>query len=177
MSRSPEHPTSRPAPPDREAQSPGGEPSAAQAQAMLAQAAGAARTLPAPVPAVLICYGILCAVGTFGTLGMHLAPYMTAPPGGLSPTVTILIFAFMWIGAAIIAGMVFRERWRRGLSTRWLVYIGVWAVLWVLGMTLGGTMLGMFIAPAFVVPFVIAVSTEAAKARDARQAQQAGAGR
>ncbi|WP_029089607.1 hypothetical protein [Brevibacterium album] len=160
--------------PERPASSESGAaqaPTPEQAQALLAQAAEAARTLPAPVPAALIGYGVLCTVGSFATLATHLAPHMTAPPAALPPFLTILLFSFAWILAAVLAMLVFRERWRRGLGRRWLMYMAVWAALWVLGMFLGATALGLVLAPAFIVVFMIAVTTEAKKAR-----QSGGAG-
>ncbi|UYG16958.1 hypothetical protein BRM3_00515 [Brachybacterium huguangmaarense] len=148
---------------------------AEQAQQMLDRAGRVARKLPSGTPAVLITYAGLCAVGTFTTIGLHLVELIPAAPG-VDPKLLVLIMAFAWVAVSLIPIWIFRDRWRRGLGVRWGVYIGLWALFWVAGVVLATTTMAIFLAPAFLVLFVVAITQEAARARQDQGAERTAGG-
>lgn len=139
-------------------------PTPEQARQMLADAQQVSRRTTDAVPAPLITYAILCVLGTMATLGMHLAARVVPTPSFNAPLVIIASMA--WVFVAILVPFLFRRPFRRGLAVRWYVYMGMWALLWTAGMFFGVELAGLFIAPAFLVVFMIAVTTEAKHSKE-----------
>lgn len=141
-----------------------------QARQLLADAERVGRRTVDAVPAPLITYAILCVLGTMSTLGIHLAARVITDTSFNAPLV-VVIASMAWVFVAILVPFLFRRPFRRGLAVRWYVYMGVWAALWAAGMFLGVEVAGLFIAPAFLVIFMIAVTTEARHAKADRTAE------
>lgn len=136
-------------------------PDGEEARRLLAEADGRSRRLPAAIPAAFITYSVLCAIGTFTVIGLHLAHRVPQVPG-FAPRVLVLVPALVWAGVAMVPSWLFRDRWRRGLGRRWIALMTVWGVLWIAGMVLADTGMALIIAPMFLVLFVVAVTGEAA---------------
>lgn len=136
-----------------------------QARRLLAEADGRSRSLPSAIPAAFITYGMLCVIGTFAVIGLHLAA-LVPESADFDPRLLVIIFALAWVAVAMIPLWIFRDRWRRGLGRRWIVLMVVWGALWAAGMILATTPLAIIIAPLFFVLFVIAVTGEAAALRN-----------
>lgn len=149
-----------------------GAPDDHQARRLLAEAEGRSRTLPAAIPAAFITFGMLCVIGAFAVIGLHLAA-LVPEAADFSPNLLVLVFSLVWVGVAMVPLWIFRDRWRRGLGRRWVALMAVWGVLWIAGMILATTTLAFVIAPLFFVLFVIAVTGEAA-ALKTRSRQGAG---
>ena len=145
---------------DSTQQGAGSDVTADEARRMLDQAGRIERRTTDAMPPVLITYAILCVLGTMTTLGLHVADRM-APDAEFNARLAVIVFSLAWVLAAIIVPMLFRRQFRRGLATRWYVYMGIWAVLWAAAMFLAGGLTGFFLAPLFVVLFVSAAATEA----------------
>lgn len=136
-----------------------------EARRLLAEAEGRSRSIPAVIPSAFITYAILCVIGTFAVLGLHLAELVPATED-FSPRLLMIVFSLVWVAVAMIPLMLFRDRWRRGLGRRWIVLMICWGVLWAVGMILAGTALALVIAPLFLVLFVVAVAGEAAALKE-----------
>ncbi|WP_193636188.1 hypothetical protein [Brachybacterium subflavum] len=145
-----------------------------QARRLLAEAEGRSRTLPAAVPAAFITFGMLCVIGAFAVIGLHLAA-LVPESTDFSPRLLVLVLSLVWVGVAMIPLWIFRDRWRRGLGRRWVALMAIWGVLWIAGMILATTTLALVITPLFFVLFVVAVTGEAAASK-ARRRQGAGRG-
>lgn len=145
---------------DRTQQGTGSHVTADEARRMLDEAGRIERRTADAMPPVLVTYAILCVLGTMTTLGLHVADRM-APDPDFNARVAVIVFSLAWVLAAIIVPMLFRRPFRRGLATRWFVYMGIWAVLWAAAMILAGGLTGFFLAPLFLVLFVTAAATEA----------------
>ncbi|MCG7308724.1 hypothetical protein [Brachybacterium sp. ACRRE] len=151
-----------------------GAPDDHRARRLLAEAEGRSRTLPAAIPAAFITFGMLCVIGAFAVIGLHLAA-LVPESADVAPNLLVLVFSLVWVGVAMVPLWIFRDRWRRGLGRRWIALMAVWGVLWIAGMFLATTTLAFVIAPLFFVLFVVAVTGEAA-ALKARSRQGAGRG-
>lgn len=133
---------------------------AAAARARLAEAADRGRSVPTAVPTVFITFGMLCVVGTMGTLGLHLVSRLGVTPD-FDPKLAVLIMTFSWIAVSILPTLLFRDRWRRGLGRRWLLLMGAWAVLWIVGVLVAESSLALVISPLFLLLFVMGLVAEA----------------
>ncbi|MCQ9368190.1 hypothetical protein NQ038_01415 [Brevibacterium sp. 50QC2O2] len=142
--------------------------SAQQAGELLDRVGDAERNTPTPVPAALISLGIMCAAASLYLLARYFDISEVSQPGSLSLETTLLIFLLAWIAVAIVILFLFRERWRRGMGLRWSIYIGCWAVLWILGLVVVPQAALLWIAPLFLPLLVIAVATEAGYSRRPR---------
>ena len=138
----------------------GAEVSPEEARRLLEQAGRIDRRTTDAMPPVLVTFAILCALGTMTTLGLHIAARVV-PDSDFNAPLAVIIFSMMWVLVAIIVPMLFRRPFRRGLATRWYVYMGAWALLWIAGMILAASLTGFFFAPTFLVLFVMAAATEA----------------
>lgn len=147
-------------------------PTAEDARRMLRDADRAAHRAPSQMPAALVSLGVLCATGSFGTTAMHLVSRIPAT-ASFSPVTSVIITSFAWILAGLVPILLVRDRWRRGLAARWLIAMGVWALLWVLGMVLASSILALVISPMFLVLFVVVFAHEASLARRDAQARSA----
>lgn len=139
---------------------PGTQMSPEEARRLLDQAGRIDRRTTDAMPPVLVTFAILCALGTMTTLGLHIAARVV-PDADFNAPLAVIIFSMMWVLVAIIVPMLFRRPFRRGLATRWYVYMGAWALLWIAGMILAASLTGFFLAPTFLVLFVMAAATEA----------------
>lgn len=155
---------------DPQAPTPEQVPTPEQARQMLADARQIERRTTDAVPAPLITYAILCVLGTMATLAIHLAARVVPDPSFNAPLV-VIVASMAWVFVAILVPFLFRRPFRRGLAVRWVVYMVIWAVLWAAGMFFGVETGGLFIAPAFLVVFMIAVTTEAKHAKAVRAAE------
>lgn len=144
-------------------------PTPEQARQMLHDAQQIERRTTDAVPSALIAYAILCVLGTMATLAMHLSARVVPDPSFNAPLV-VSIASMAWVFVAIVVPFLFRRPFRRGLAARWYVYMGLWAVLWTAGMFWGAELVGLFIAPLFLVVFMIAVTTEARHSKPPRSA-------
>lgn len=151
---------------DPQAPTPEQVPTPEQARQMLLDARQIERRTTDAVPAPLITYAILCVLGTMATLAIHLAARVVPDPSFNAPLV-VIIASMAWVFVAILVPFLFRRPFRRGLAVRWVVYM----VLWAAGMFFGVETGGLFIAPAFLVVFMIAVTTEAKHAKAVRAAE------
>lgn len=144
-------------------------PSNTEAQDMLARADRARRRAAPAVPALMIGYGVLCATGSLGTIGLHLAAMLPITAES-NPVLLVMLPVMAWIIVGMIATFLFRQRLRRGMNARWLVLMAVWGVLWVLGVLLAATFWGFLVAMFFLPLFVTAAASEAQHAKDAAAA-------
>ena len=142
----------------------GAEVSPEEARRLLEQAGRIDRRTTDAMPPVLVTFAILCALGTMTTLGLHLAARV-APDADFNAPLAVIVFSMMWVLVAILVPMLFRRPFRRGLATRWYIYMGAWALLWIAGMILAAGLTGFFLAPTFLVLFVMAAATEAKQYR------------
>ncbi|SMY10561.1 hypothetical protein [Brevibacterium jeotgali] len=150
----------------------GDRPTPEEARRMLADAARIGHRTPEAVPSVLISFAILCATGTMATLGVHLAARMI-PGSTFNAPLAVTLMAMAWVFVAIIVPFLFRRPLRRGLATRWLIYMGSWGVLWAASMLLGDSSAALVLAPLFLVLFMIAAATEAKRTRTAQAEEEA----
>lgn len=130
------------------------------ARRRLAEAEQRGRSVPTAVPAAFITYGMLCVLGTMSTLGLHLVSRL-GPTPGFDGKLAVLIATLAWVAVSILPTLLFRDRWRRGLGRRWLLLMGAWAVLWIVGVLVAESSLVLVIGPLFLALFVGALAAEA----------------
>lgn len=137
-----------------------------EAQELLAQADRARRSAAPAAPTLMISYGVLCATGSLGTIGLHLASQLPITAES-NPVLLVMLPVLAWIIVGMVPTFLFRQRLRRGMNARWLVLMAVWGVLWVLGVLLAATFWGFLVAMFFLPLFVTAAASEAQHAKDA----------
>lgn len=139
--------------------------SPAAAAELLAQAEKARTSIPASIPTAVVTLGILCAVGSFGSLTFAFATHVPTL-GGLDTRIAVTVLLVAWILGAAFIPLVFRTPWRHGLTVRWLIYMVAWALLWGAALFLP-TSLSMWVSALFISLFAIACGIEAKRARKA----------
>ena len=144
------------------------------ARRRLAEAEQRGRSVPTAVPAAFITYGMLCVLGTMSTLGLHLVSRL-GPTPGFDGKLAVLIATLAWVAVSILPTLLFRDRWRRGLGRRWLLLMGAWAVLWIIGVLVAESSLVLVIGPLFLALFVGALAAEASTVAARRAPTERGA--
>lgn len=139
--------------------------SPAAAAELLAQADKARTSIPASIPSAVVTLGILCAIGSFGSLTFSFATHVPTI-GGLDTRIAVTVLFVAWILGATFVPLVFRTPWRHGLAVRWLIYMVAWALLWGAAVFLP-TSLSMWVSALFISLFAIACGIEAKRARKA----------
>lgn len=139
-----------------------------QATALLAQAERARGTVPASIPSAVVTLGMLCAIGTLGSLAWRFAAQMPQI-NGFDAGLVVGVLIFCWILLATFLPMLFRAPWRRGLGVRWAIYCVIWSVLWGASASLPG-MAGLMASVLFIPLFAVACGIEAKHARTREEA-------
>ncbi|GAA1345872.1 hypothetical protein [Arthrobacter roseus] len=108
--------------------------SAENARGMLQQAdqLGASARTGAGWPQITMLLGI-GAISSLSLISFGLAARIS------DAAVTVPLIAMMiWLGIFMATGLFFGRSVKKGFGPRWITYIAIWGVLWVLSVSLGG---------------------------------------
>ncbi|MET0977988.1 MAG: hypothetical protein ABWX63_04155 [Paeniglutamicibacter terrestris] len=141
------------------------QPSAQAAAAMLQEAGrlGAAARTGASWPHICMLLG-LGAISSLSLISFWLVGRFDQ-----SLIVVPLLAMLAWLGIFMAMMLVFGRSTKRGFSKRWLSFMSIWAILWVIGVALGTTVavnqlwFTLCIAGAITINSVIGAWLEAQK--------------
>lgn len=147
--------------------------SAAEAQALLTEIHERRQSVPTSLPAAFVFFAIVCMIGTFGTLGLHLASLIPASDT-FSPLAAIIAALAGWFLAGLATILIFRtDRWQRGMAARWIAMLLAWTVLWVVGIVLYESRAVLIVSPLFIVLFIMAIAFQAQTNKRSREQARA----
>lgn len=140
--------------------------SADEARALLerAQQVGSATTAGASWPQIATLM-VIGASSSMAMVGLGLA----AEGAGRLAAISVMVVFLVWLGIALAMAFVFGRSTKRGFAKRWGVAMGLWAVLWVTGVSLGSTVFAGSLVWHVAVAGVITLVTVAIAWLEARR--------